>query len=118
MSKDSRPVILVQASGVRTSPHRDDRKEGSTVFHISSYLHWRLITGLPLHQLAMPIPFFRPSFAPPAVFKDEPLPWIKANPLSKLFFHWITPILKVGYSRPLEPDGKLYHVRTMYTEPS
>lgn len=54
----------------------------------------------------MPIPFYRPSLAPPAVFKDHQLPYHQANILSRLFFHWITPILKVGYSRPLEADGK------------
>ncbi|RSH93382.1 hypothetical protein EHS25_007738 [Saitozyma podzolica] len=52
----------------------------------------------------MPIPFYRPSPAPPAVFKDHQLPYHRANLLSRLFFHWITPILKVGYSRPLEAD--------------
>lgn len=53
----------------------------------------------------MPIPFYSPSPAPPATFRNAPLPWMSANLLSKVFSHWITPVLKVGYSRPLEPDG-------------
>lgn len=53
----------------------------------------------------MTIPFFRPLPAPPAVFEDEALPWQTANPLSKLFFQYIAPILKVGWSRPLKAEG-------------
>lgn len=54
----------------------------------------------------MTIPFYRPSPSPPNTFKDVPLPEAAAHWLSKTFFHWITPILRVGYSRPLEAEGK------------
>jgi len=51
------------------------------------------------------IQFYRPKPAPPGIFKDVPLPNSNANPFSSFVFHWVTPILKVGYSRPLEEDG-------------
>ncbi|WWD20530.1 hypothetical protein CI109_105006 [Kwoniella shandongensis] len=52
----------------------------------------------------MPIPSYRPKPAPAAIFKDEPLPESKANLLSRLVFHWVTPIMRAGYTRPLEID--------------
>ena len=54
----------------------------------------------------MRIRFYDPTPAPPGLFKDVPLPLKKANPLSQLFFHWITPIVKVGYSRHIHQDGE------------
>lgn len=54
----------------------------------------------------MTIPFYKPTPAPPGVFAGQPLPHKKANPLSRLFFHWVQPVFTVGYSRPLEPGGK------------
>ena len=55
----------------------------------------------------MPIPFYRPSLAPTAVFAGVDIPESRANWLSRLTFQWVTPIMKVGYSRPLEADGEL-----------
>jgi hypothetical protein len=54
----------------------------------------------------MPIPFYRPKPAPDAAFKGQAFPKSTANALSRLYFHWVSPILKVGYSRPLQPEGK------------
>lgn len=59
----------------------------------------------------MAIWFYRPTPAPPVIFRDQVLPHHDASFLSQLFFHWVTPILKVGYSRPLEPDGACFGVR-------
>ncbi|OXG54431.1 cadmium ion transporter [Cryptococcus neoformans Th84] len=50
------------------------------------------------------IPFYKPVPAPPAIFKDQPLPQHNANFISKILFHWVTPVIKAGYSRPLEAD--------------
>ncbi|WVR08170.1 hypothetical protein IAU60_005216 [Kwoniella sp. DSM 27419] len=50
----------------------------------------------------MHIPFYRPSPAPASIFGGEVLPLAKAGYLSKCFYAWITPILQVGYSRPLQ----------------
>ena len=55
----------------------------------------------------MPIPWYRPAPAPAGVFEGVPLPERAAKWLSKLTFHWVGPIMKVGYSRPLEADGEL-----------
>ncbi|KAL7425014.1 hypothetical protein Q5752_000701 [Cryptotrichosporon argae] len=52
----------------------------------------------------MRIPFYRPSPAPPTAFQDEPLPELRAGWLSRALFHWVTPVLRVGYSRPLQAD--------------
>ncbi|WVF68119.1 hypothetical protein IAT40_002882 [Kwoniella sp. CBS 6097] len=52
----------------------------------------------------MPIPFYKPVPAPPGVFGDQPLPETQANFLSKILFHWVTPIMRAGYSRPLETE--------------
>ncbi|ORX37805.1 P-loop containing nucleoside triphosphate hydrolase protein [Kockovaella imperatae] len=52
----------------------------------------------------MPLPFYKPAPAPSGVFKGETFPQDTANPLSRLFFHWITPLMKVGYSRPLQAE--------------
>ncbi|WVQ85784.1 hypothetical protein IAT38_007951 [Cryptococcus sp. DSM 104549] len=52
----------------------------------------------------MAIPFYRPVPAPPGVFGDQPLPEAKASFISKVLFHWATPIMKAGYSRPLEAE--------------
>nr|KIR83771.1 hypothetical protein I308_05856 [Cryptococcus tetragattii IND107] len=50
------------------------------------------------------IPFYKPIPAPPAIFKDQPLPEQNANFLPKILFHWVTPVMKAGYSRLLEAD--------------
>ncbi|WWD04245.1 hypothetical protein V865_002313 [Kwoniella europaea PYCC6329] len=52
----------------------------------------------------MPIPFYRPSEAPEAVFEGQLIPLAKANIVSSFLYTWITPILKVGYSRPLQVE--------------
>jgi hypothetical protein len=54
----------------------------------------------------MPIPFYHPKPRPPAVFEGVPLPQRTANVVSRTIFQWITPILQVGYSRPLELEGE------------
>lgn len=54
----------------------------------------------------MPVPFYRPSVAPPGALGNRPMPYDTANPLSKLFFQWVGPMLKVGFSRPLEDEGE------------
>lgn len=53
----------------------------------------------------MRIPFYKPTPAPPGVFQHEPFPMQKANFLSKFFVHYVTPMMKVGASRPLEAEG-------------
>ncbi|WWC92897.1 uncharacterized protein L201_007859 [Kwoniella dendrophila CBS 6074] len=50
----------------------------------------------------MPIPFYKPSEAPEAVFQGQVFPLAHANPFSQFLYTWITPLLKVGYSRPLQ----------------
>ncbi|OCF42639.1 cadmium ion transporter [Kwoniella heveanensis CBS 569] len=52
----------------------------------------------------MPIPFYKPVPAPPGIYGGQPLPEAKASTLSRVFFHWVTPIMRAGYSRPLEAD--------------
>ncbi|OCF34449.1 cadmium ion transporter [Kwoniella heveanensis BCC8398] len=52
----------------------------------------------------MPIPFYKPAPAPPGIYGGQPLPEAKASTLSRVFFHWVTPIMRAGYSRPLEAD--------------
>ncbi|OCF43886.1 hypothetical protein I317_02329 [Kwoniella heveanensis CBS 569] len=52
----------------------------------------------------MPIPFYNPAPAPDAVFEGETLPLGRANYLAQAFFTWITPALKVGYSRPIQAE--------------
>ena len=53
----------------------------------------------------MPV-FYHPKPAPPAVFHGQPLPQAKANIFSRAVFWWISPIMRVGASRPLELDGE------------
>ena len=44
-----------------------------------------------------------PPPAPPLRMEDAPiLPYSKANPLSVLTYQWVTPIMTLGYRRPLE----------------
>nr|XP_018260210.1 uncharacterized protein I303_07127 [Kwoniella dejecticola CBS 10117]OBR82368.1 hypothetical protein I303_07127 [Kwoniella dejecticola CBS 10117] len=50
----------------------------------------------------MPVPFYKPSPAPEAVFQDETIPLEHANIFSRFLYTWISPMLKVGYSRPLQ----------------
>ncbi|KAL7422108.1 hypothetical protein Q5752_002751 [Cryptotrichosporon argae] len=52
----------------------------------------------------MPIPFYHPKPAEPGAFAGQPLPQRAANPLSRTFFLWVAPIMRVGYTRPLQPD--------------
>ncbi|WVW81052.1 hypothetical protein I302_103043 [Kwoniella bestiolae CBS 10118] len=52
----------------------------------------------------MPIPFYRPVSATPGIYGTEPFPEKNANILSRIVFHWVTPIMRAGYSRPLEAD--------------
>nr|XP_019009246.1 uncharacterized protein I206_05894 [Kwoniella pini CBS 10737]OCF48027.1 hypothetical protein I206_05894 [Kwoniella pini CBS 10737] len=50
----------------------------------------------------MPVPFYDPSPAPDAVFQHEKIPLERANIFSRFLYTWISPMLKVGYSRPLQ----------------
>ncbi|WVQ72551.1 hypothetical protein IAR50_002108 [Cryptococcus sp. DSM 104548] len=50
------------------------------------------------------IPFYKPVPAAPGVFQGQPLPEGKANIISRILYHWATPVMRAGYSRPLEPD--------------
>ncbi|WWC98771.1 hypothetical protein V866_005664 [Kwoniella sp. B9012] len=52
----------------------------------------------------MPIPFYRPLPAIPGIHGSQTLPEQKANILSRIVFHWVTPIMRAGYSRPLEAE--------------
>ncbi|OCF58423.1 cadmium ion transporter [Kwoniella mangroviensis CBS 10435] len=52
----------------------------------------------------MPIPFYRPLPAIPGIYGSQTLPEQKANILSRIVFHWVTPIMRAGYSRPLEAE--------------
>ncbi|WRT69592.1 uncharacterized protein IL334_006581 [Kwoniella shivajii] len=52
----------------------------------------------------MPVPFYKPSEAPDGVFEGEMLPVAKANILERFLHTWITPMLKVGYSRALQVE--------------
>ena len=54
----------------------------------------------------MPVPFYRPAAAPAAALGNRPMPHDTANPLSQLFFQWLGPLLKIGFSRPLEDEGE------------
>mgnify|MGYP006876488777 CR=1 FL=1 len=55
----------------------------------------------------MLIPFYKPQYAPVGTLEHEVLPHHSANLLSRLFFQYATPVLKVGWSRPLEPEGEI-----------
>ncbi|KAI9632685.1 P-loop containing nucleoside triphosphate hydrolase protein [Dioszegia hungarica] len=50
----------------------------------------------------MRVPLYHPAPAPSAVFGGEAVPRKRVNPLSRIFFFWVAPILKLGYSRPLQ----------------
>ncbi|WWC65416.1 uncharacterized protein I303_108034 [Kwoniella dejecticola CBS 10117] len=52
----------------------------------------------------MPIPFYRPLPAHQGVYGRDPLPDDKAKFLSRVVFQWVTPIMRAGYSRPLEAE--------------
>jgi len=53
----------------------------------------------------MPIPFYRPAPAPEGLFGDKIMPRAGASPISAFLFQWVTPLLKAGYSRPLNENG-------------
>jgi hypothetical protein len=55
----------------------------------------------------MPIPFWKPGPAPPGALQAQRQPLHSANYLSQLFLQWLNPLLKIGYSRPMQMDGKL-----------
>nr|XP_019009237.1 uncharacterized protein I206_05885 [Kwoniella pini CBS 10737]OCF48018.1 hypothetical protein I206_05885 [Kwoniella pini CBS 10737] len=52
----------------------------------------------------MPIPFYGPSPAPEAVFKDEFLPYEQSSFLSKFLLNWAGPSIRVAWSRAMEAD--------------
>lgn len=92
-------VLLLSVHHITTLPAHTTDHFSSDRYHQS---HRRI-----LHILtAMPIPFYRPSAAPAGALGAAVLPVVTANPLSRLYFHWVSPLMKIGYSRPLEPDGE------------
>ncbi|KAK8854684.1 hypothetical protein IAR55_003423 [Kwoniella newhampshirensis] len=52
----------------------------------------------------MPIPFYHPTPAPAGVFMGRPFPFQNAGVLQKFSFNWIGALMKVAYSKPIEPD--------------
>jgi hypothetical protein len=45
----------------------------------------------------------KPPPPPPQSFADAPeIPLAKANFLSVLTFHWVSPLMRLGYQRPLQ----------------
>ncbi|WVF68600.1 hypothetical protein IAT40_003369 [Kwoniella sp. CBS 6097] len=48
--------------------------------------------------------FWNPEPAPPEIFKGQLLPYKNASPLSKFLINWISPMMKVAMSRPVQPD--------------
>ncbi|KAF9020670.1 multidrug resistance-associated ABC transporter [Hymenopellis radicata] len=48
--------------------------------------------------------WFSPPPAPPGFGRGKVLPEENASYLSRLVFHWLSPLLSVGFSRPLEKD--------------
>ncbi|KAL6300347.1 multidrug resistance-associated ABC transporter [Sparassis latifolia] len=47
---------------------------------------------------------FRPPPAPPAFGEGKVVPEEKASYLSRLIFQWVDPLLRVGFSRPLQKE--------------
>ncbi|EJU01834.1 hypothetical protein DACRYDRAFT_22209 [Dacryopinax primogenitus] len=47
---------------------------------------------------------YRPDPAPPAFGKGTIVPDIRSNILSRVTVQWLTPLLAVGYTRPIEED--------------
>ena len=64
----------------------------------------------------MPIPFWKPGPAPPGALQAERQPLLTANLVSQLFLQWLNPLLKIGYSRPLQIEGKLSWLLNMLME--
>lgn len=52
------------------------------------------------------IPFYHPKPHPAAAYKDQPFPWAKSSPWSKLWLSFATPFFKIAHGRPLEEDGE------------
>ncbi|KAG8877736.1 hypothetical protein FRB97_003150 [Tulasnella sp. 331] len=50
---------------------------------------------------------YRPEPAPPAFAEGIILPQKTSSFLSQLLFHWVTPLLNVGFTRPLEKEGAI-----------
>ncbi|KAF9488932.1 multidrug resistance-associated ABC transporter [Pleurotus eryngii] len=47
---------------------------------------------------------FHPEPAPPGFAEGKIVPEEQASILSRIVFHWLTPLLQVGFSRPLEKE--------------
>ncbi|KAG8997817.1 hypothetical protein FRB94_007425 [Tulasnella sp. JGI-2019a] len=47
---------------------------------------------------------YRPDPAPPAFADGKTLPQTSSSIFSQLIFHWVTPLLNVGFTRPLEKE--------------
>jgi hypothetical protein len=58
------------------------------------------------NTIIMPIPFWKPGPAPPGALQAARQPLLTGNPLSQLFLQWLNPLLKIGYSRPLQIEGE------------
>ncbi|ODN79695.1 hypothetical protein L202_03623 [Cryptococcus amylolentus CBS 6039] len=52
----------------------------------------------------MIIPFYKPTPAPPGIFKNQPLPYSNASFAGKFFLQWIAPMIKAAWSRPIQQD--------------
>lgn len=63
----------------------------------------------------MPIPFWKPKPAPPGALQAARQPLYTANLLSQLFMQWLNPLLKVGYSRPLQSEGERSYSERRHT---
>jgi hypothetical protein len=61
------------------------------------------------NTIIMPIPFWKPGPAPPGALQAARQPLLTGNPLSQLFLQWLNPLLKIGYSRPLQIEGELIY---------
>lgn len=55
----------------------------------------------------MPIAWYQPTPAPPAALGGVTASVFHGSWVSRLLFMWVTPLLRVGYSRPLEHEGQL-----------
>ncbi|CAH2355792.1 oligomycin resistance ATP-dependent permease Yor1p [[Candida] railenensis] len=47
--------------------------------------------------------FFKGEYPIPTEEERKPYGYTHANIISKIFFHWVTPIIRVGYSRTIRP---------------
>jgi hypothetical protein len=80
-----------------------DIQHSRTTFNLTISQHYISQTTYPI---IMPIPFWKPRPAPPGALQAARQPLLTGNPLSQLFLQWLNPLLKIGYSRPLQIEGQ------------